>query len=196
MQCVNEDSAQALNRVPAEIWVEIFKRLNQNELHKSISFVCKNWFQIISNERTRLIIKTNHNSENIVLEEDWAEVQSLVNRFPNLKELILKPEIFWITKKSPILPLNFDRNPYLVKVVVYGWYDFLSQENCVYRLSQKEWFETKEYRFAIKNAKVCKVWMNPKGQFISEGNFVVQIPFFFGMISALASKMDQVPLCF
>ena len=149
-----QDSGQTLELVPAEIWVEIFAYFNQNELFRSISFVCKNWFQIISKERTRLIIKTNHNSENIVLEEDWDEVQSLVNRFPNLKELILKPEIFWITKESPIMPLNFDRHPYLVKVYVFGWYDFLSEDNYVYRLNQKT--------FVIKNTEISGIWMNPK----------------------------------
>ena len=93
-----QDSAQALNLVPAEIWVEIFAYFNQNELFKSISFVCKNWFQIISKERTSLIIKDNGNSENIVV-----EVQSLLNRFPNLKDLILQPKIFSITKGQLIL---------------------------------------------------------------------------------------------
>ena len=93
------DSAQTLDLVPAEIWVEIFAYFNQNELFKSISFVCKNWFQIISKERTSLIIKAdNGNSENIVV-----EVQNLLNRFPNLKDLILKPKIFWITKGQLII---------------------------------------------------------------------------------------------
>ena len=102
-----QDSAQPLDLVPAEIWVEIFAYFKQNELFKSISFVCKNWFQVISKERTSLIIKAdNGNSENIVV-----EVQNLLNRFPNLKDLTLKPKIFWITKESPILPLNFDGNP-------------------------------------------------------------------------------------
>ena len=158
-------SAQALDLVPAEIWVEIFAYFNQNELFKSISFVCKNWSQIISKERTSLIIKDNGNSENIIV-----EVQSLLNRFPNLKDLTLKPKIFWITKESPILPLNFDGNPYLVKVGFFGWYDFLSEDNCVYRLKEKgwydpkeyRWYEAKEYRFIIKNTEVGRVWMNPK----------------------------------
>ena len=158
----SQDSAQALDLVPAEIWVEIFAYFNQNELFKSISFVCKNWFQITSKERTRLIIKTNRNSENIVLEADWDEVQSLVNRFPNLKELILKPEIFWITKESPILPLCFDENPYLVKVYVFGWYDFLSEDNYVYRLKHKT--------FVIKNTEISGIWMNPKENEICVGN--------------------------
>ena len=73
-------------------------------------------------------IKINHNSENTDV-----EVQSLLNRFPNLKDLILQPKIFSITKESPILPLNFDGNPYLVKVGFFGWHDFLSEDNCVYR---------------------------------------------------------------
>ena len=97
-----QDSAQTLDLVPAEIWVEIFAYFKQNELFKSISFVCKNWFQIISNERKSLIIKENGkengNYENIVV-----EVQSLLNRFPNLKDLILKPKIFWITKGQLII---------------------------------------------------------------------------------------------
>ena len=101
-----QDSAQALNLVPAEIWVEIFAYFNQNELFKSISFVCKNWFQVISKERTSLIIKAdNGNSENIVV-----EVQNLLNRFPNLKDLILKPKIFWITKGQLIKNVLLDQN--------------------------------------------------------------------------------------
>ena len=153
-----QDSAQPLDLVPAEIWVEIFAYFKQNELFKSISFVCKNWFQVISKERTSLIIKAdNGNSENIVV-----EVQNLLNRFPNLKDLTLKPKIFWITKESPILPLNFDGNPYLVKVGFWGWYDFLSEDNCVYRLKEKDWYAEKEYRFVIKNTEAGRVWMNPK----------------------------------
>ena len=128
IQSANEDSAQKLDLIPAEILVEIFAYFNQNELLKSISLVRKNWFQIISKEKTSLIIKENGNSENIVV-----EVQSLLNRFPNLKDLILQPKIFSITKESPILPLNFDGNPYLVKVGFFGWHDFLSEDNCVYR---------------------------------------------------------------
>ena len=157
IQSANEDSAQKLDLIPAEILVEIFAYFNQNELLKSISLVRKNWFQIISRERTSLIIKENGNSENIVV-----EVQSLLNRFPNLKDLILQPKIFSITKESPILPLNFDGNPYLVKVGFHGWYDFLREDNCVYKLNQKDWFETKKYRFVIKNTEPGRVWMNPQ----------------------------------
>ena len=152
-----QDSAQTLDLVPAEVWVEIFAYFKQNELFRSISFVCKNWFQIIGKERTSLIIKDKVNSENIVV-----EVQSLLNRFPNLKDLILQPKIFSITKESPILPLSFDGNPYLEKFGFHGWYNFLSEDNCVYRLKQKRWYEPKEYRFVIKNTEPGRVWMNPK----------------------------------
>ena len=103
----NEDFPQALDLVPAETWVKIFEYLNQDELLKSISLVYKNWFHIVSNERKSLTIEGKKNSKNI------ADVQSLVSRFPNLKELILKHKIFWITKESLILPLNFRYVQYL-----------------------------------------------------------------------------------
>ena len=94
-----------MDLVPAETWVKIFEYLNQDELLKSISLVYKNWFQIVSNERKSLTIQrkkdSKKNSKNI------ADIQSLVSRFPNLKELVLKHKIFWITKESQTLPLNF-----------------------------------------------------------------------------------------
>ena len=102
---VNGDSARALDLVPAETWVKIFEYLNQDELLKSISLVYKNWFQIVSNERKSLTIQGKKNSKNN--SKNIAKVQSLVSRFPNLKELILKHKIFWITKESPILPITF-----------------------------------------------------------------------------------------
>ena len=107
----NEDSPQALDLVPAETWVKIFEYLNQDELLKSISLVYKNWFQIVSNERKSLTIQGKNNSKKN--SKNIADVQSLVSRFPNLKELTLKHKIFWITKESPILPLNFRYVQYL-----------------------------------------------------------------------------------
>ena len=157
---VNEDSPRALDLVPAETWVKIFEYLNQDELLKSISLVYKNWFEIVSNERKSLTIQGKKNSKKN--SKNIADIQSLVSRFPNLKELILKHKIFWITKESPILPLNFDGNPYLVKVGFHGWYDFLREDNCVYKLNQKDWFEAKKYRFVIKNTEPGRVWMNPQ----------------------------------
>ena len=102
---VNGVSPRALDLVPAETWVKIFEYLNQDELLKSISLVYKNWFQIVSNERKSLTIHGKNNSKKN--SKNIADIQSLVSRFPNLKELTLKHKIFWITKESPILPLNF-----------------------------------------------------------------------------------------
>merc|ERR1712037_201928 len=114
------------------------------------------------------------NSKNI------ADIQSLVSRFPNLKELVLKHKIFWITKESQTLPLNFSNNPYLVKVIVWTLPSncFLQGEHCVYKLKEED-FENdkesaKEYRFAIKKTLINRFCLNPKEKEICLDNIKIE----------------------
>jgi len=157
---VNYTSCE-INSLPDEIMCEIFFHLDLSTKLNIASLVCKKWLQIISNDSylTGYIYLHSWKWRTGTINEAEHELDSLLQRFPKLKELYLESGF--------VLPIKFDNNPILEKVCI-PFYDqpiiFMQGQHCVFKLKEEEAMQvTCPLKLkTINSTYVERIWMNPK----------------------------------
>jgi len=147
-----------INSLPEEVMYEIFLNLDQKTLLNVASLVCKKWLQIIGNYYYHIYLHSWKWRTGIINEAEH-ELDSLLQRFPKLKELSLQDGF--------VLPVKFDNNPILERVNI-AFYDkplsFVQGQHCLFKLKEEDAMQITcplELK-AINSTYVERIWMNPK----------------------------------